>query len=321
MSATLSILIPHMDKGPWIAGCLASIFNERNSSLKIEVVVLDDASSSNHLKKLNAVLRTFPDIKFHAAPKRLGVSEAKNCLLGLAGGEFVWFVDADDHLVRGWSDLLAPYLIADVSPDIIRIDPLKWTGKLDNIAWYQTFRHCRSFGYRNAPATWFNLGGNCFNIFRRELIQGNKVSFNPRFSLGEDALFNVQVYKLANEILNTNRKMYVNNQLPTGSLSRPLFDEILEKFDNELDCHLRIFDELQDHPFPLSVFKHHLKNSREKKFQVCESICEQHTWGKKYLAKQKAKLHKLHSQNDARTYEIANKIGRALSDNSEWEMG
>ena len=148
------------------------------------------ASSSNHLKK-NAVTN-LPRYKI-SAPKTWRF-RTKNCLLGLLV-ESLSVRRCWHHFGKGWSDLLAP-LIADVSPDII-LWPFKVDRKTWNLAWYQTFRHCRSFGYRN----WLVLiWWKCFSIFAMELFK-EIISFNPRFSLGEDAS-SIAVYKLASEILN-----------------------------------------------------------------------------------------------------------------------
>lgn len=89
----ISILIPCYNAERWIGEAIESALSQ--SQQDIEVVVVDDGSTDNSL----AAIRAFGDrVRYETGPNR-GGNVARNRLLSLAKGEWLQYLDADDHLL------------------------------------------------------------------------------------------------------------------------------------------------------------------------------------------------------------------------------
>ena len=85
-------MIPCFNADRWVRHCIESAL-EQSVAAK-EVIVVDDGSTDGSLN----IIRSFGNrIRFEAGPNR-GGNVARNRLLGMAKGEWVQFLDADDYL-------------------------------------------------------------------------------------------------------------------------------------------------------------------------------------------------------------------------------
>lgn len=90
----VSVLIPYYNHSKFLAGCIASV--QQQDYPRMEIVVVDDgsavpaASVLGHVENV-AILRT----------ANRGVSAARNTAFKHSSGEFLIFLDADDHLRPG----------------------------------------------------------------------------------------------------------------------------------------------------------------------------------------------------------------------------
>lgn len=90
-----SVVIPAYNSSRWIAATLESVRAQRRGDL--EVIVVDDGSTDN---TSGIVERGFPEVQLVRTSNR-GASQARNLGTGLARGEFIQFLDADDLLAEG----------------------------------------------------------------------------------------------------------------------------------------------------------------------------------------------------------------------------
>lgn len=98
MSGSLvSVLIPAYNAGRTIERALASVFAQDYQP--VEIIVIDDGSTDNtgHL----AARHGNAGVRLVRLPHNCGVSAATNAGLGLATGEFIAFLDADDEWLPG----------------------------------------------------------------------------------------------------------------------------------------------------------------------------------------------------------------------------
>lgn len=89
-----SIIIPVYNVEPYLKECLDSVLNQRYKNL--EILVVDDGSTD----KSGLICDSYcfdPRIRVFHQPNG-GPSVARNTALAHAGGEFIFFVDADDYI-------------------------------------------------------------------------------------------------------------------------------------------------------------------------------------------------------------------------------
>lgn len=96
----LSILLPVYNVGNYINECLTLINQavvDANATNLVEVVLVDDCSTDNSITIIKHFLST-ADCKLRLVQHEInkGVSQTRNTLLGLARGQYIWFVDPDD---------------------------------------------------------------------------------------------------------------------------------------------------------------------------------------------------------------------------------
>ena len=96
----LSILLPVFNVGPALDDCLRSILDQDVDG--IELVLLDDATSSSDKRRLQAwQSRRAGSVRVVTHERNLGVAAARNSLLSQARGTYLWFVDPDDVMEAG----------------------------------------------------------------------------------------------------------------------------------------------------------------------------------------------------------------------------
>jgi glycosyltransferase involved in cell wall biosynthesis len=87
----VSVVIPCYNYGRFLACAIESVLAQRYTDF--ELIVVDDGSTDD----TSAVAAQYPDVRC-LRQRNLGESEARNRGAGLAGGEFLLFLDADDEL-------------------------------------------------------------------------------------------------------------------------------------------------------------------------------------------------------------------------------
>ncbi|HOY21942.1 MAG TPA: glycosyltransferase family 2 protein [Cellvibrio sp.] len=116
----LSILIPVYNVEAYLVACLDSVCSQVDST--IEIIVLDDCSTDNS----NAILNTFASqshikLTLMQHEKNQGLSAARNSMLDVAQGTYIWFLDSDDVLELGAIQQLST-IVEQHSPDLVLCD-------------------------------------------------------------------------------------------------------------------------------------------------------------------------------------------------------
>lgn len=95
----LSFVIPVYNGEETIRRCLDSIYAADEHTADYEVIVVDDGSTDNTFHIVSECTGLHKNMKV-MQQRRGGVSVARNKGLDLASGDFIWFVDADDMVLR-----------------------------------------------------------------------------------------------------------------------------------------------------------------------------------------------------------------------------
>jgi glycosyltransferase involved in cell wall biosynthesis len=116
----LSILIPVYNVAPYLAECMSSIGLQFVEG--IEVILLDDCSTDGSRDLCEQLCRNMgPAYRFMKHDRNRGISAARNSMIELARGRYIWFVDSDDELLEGSLSHLKAIVDAH-SPDLIVCD-------------------------------------------------------------------------------------------------------------------------------------------------------------------------------------------------------
>lgn len=210
----VSIIIPAYNAERYVCQCLDSIL--RLAYVYYEVIVVDDGSKDNTALLLDKYASENQHIRV-IHKENGGVSTARNAGLEIACGKWITFVDIDDS----------------ISPDFLTEDELHSNADLIVKPWNYLNGHnseiitpCEVSGVELNKILSKYL---CYTVFRtpwaklyrKEIIEQNKIEFNPKYKLGEDNLFVLQYLKHAERICISSSGMYIYDMPRKNKYSLP----------------------------------------------------------------------------------------------------
>ena len=203
--ADISVIVPCYNSERYLNVCLESLKAQKSPS--IEIILIDDGSKDHTGAMLDAFAETEPRaIVVHK--ENGGVSSARNCGLSIAKGRYIAFMDADDaleedslfrlyqHAVRTGAQIVsANHTLFDmaVSQRIpVMVEPV--VQQPSEIVKEILHMH--------------RIYNNLWNkLYVKELFDGMTLDEGVR--IGEDALFNLQLYLRAKRVSHLQAYTYV----------------------------------------------------------------------------------------------------------------
>lgn len=194
----LSIIIPVYNAEKVIGRCIDSIVNEVHNNT--EVVIVDDGSTDNSYEVCKGYESQYDFIRI-IHKENEGVSVARNVGIENSRGKYIFFLDADDWLEKGWSKAISKFLSEDwdmvaFAYRIVYPNPQKnYT-----VSPYETGSLSKKDVYRTlASTTYMNF---CWGkLLSNQFIKNNNIKFPVGKKIGEDVDFQI-------DILEGNGKMY-----------------------------------------------------------------------------------------------------------------
>lgn len=176
----LSIIIPVYNAATFIGECLSSILPELKKDM--EIILLDDGSTDQSLD----IISKFESYNIHVLHhENRGVSYTRNRGIDYAKGKYVLFVDADDLLMPGWSDLV-----------------INNCNDYYDVVYFSSNYNAESFNKRVIVDSIFGIRrGRLFKgiasptskLFLKNSLKKNNIYFHEDLINGEDAIFNLEV--------------------------------------------------------------------------------------------------------------------------------
>jgi CDP-glycerol glycerophosphotransferase len=117
--AAISVIVPVYDVAEYLPGCLDSILTE---DADLEVIAVDDASPDGSGAILDKRAAADPRLRVVHLERNGGQGAARNLALGMATGEYVWFVDGDDLIAAGALPAIGAALAVAGKPDVLLIN-------------------------------------------------------------------------------------------------------------------------------------------------------------------------------------------------------
>lgn len=200
----VSIVIPVYNAEVYLQECLDSIV--RQTYKKIEIIVINDGSTDDSKAIIDGYKN---DLRILTCTlENGGVSKARNVGLGMAGGEWVAFVDADDFLDKDMISNLYQAAV-EASADVVIGEYIKVLGNRRNREKFLTtqgvkiitesekndlMKSCivgKAYGNGNIAT---NIGVPWGKLYKKQMLDENKISFSCELTHMEDSLFNLNVF-------------------------------------------------------------------------------------------------------------------------------
>lgn len=242
----LSVIIPAYNAEKEIGKCINSILNTNHTDF--EVIVVNDGSTDN----TKQILDRYLDSRLIVIHKENeGVSVARNIGIKNATGDYVLFVDADDLLENGALDYLSSYL------QNANIDVLEYSVSSDTISTNTTSSNPILYPNKiyNSISEAIEISAErCFycvwnKAYKRSFIQ-NKVYFPIGIVMGEDAIFNANVFINNPKIASIDKILYHHIQAGQASAVTKYVSNLEETVHAKKECLSKLFDSFNMNKYP-----------------------------------------------------------------------
>lgn len=288
----ISVILPVYNAEKYLRDVLNDLLNQSYSNM--EIIVVDDGSSDGSAKIIQEYTERNDKIQaIHI--KNSGPSKARNVGLEIAKGEYIRFIDADDripedsmkNMIEVYSanidvDLVIGNFITDINRGYFLGSELK-EEKVDSKKFAEIFiDYAKSF--------YFGVPWN--KLYKREIIENNRIRFNEQIIWCEDFMFNVTYFSACKNmyILSRPKGLYkycIRENGITFSLSERNIEEIV-KIDELRYNHMKEYcDKLglgEDFELEWKYSNLYEKLSVVTKYFRNEYIIEKYRKFKKYLS-------------------------------------
>lgn len=203
----VSVVVPIYNREKVIEPCARSLFEQTLSA--IEYIFVDDGSKDRSIAVLKYILNNYPErkswVKIICQPENKGVAVARRIGIKNATGEYIIHCDTDDWVdIETYEQLYtkAKEEDADIVGCDIRHEYPNYHRDL-----HQAYADTIEENIRNLLLGTI-FPSLCTSLTRLSLITNNHITFPEGLNVGEDLLFNIQLYLKANKIIGINVPFY-----------------------------------------------------------------------------------------------------------------
>jgi len=212
VSVRVSVVVPAYNAERHMAACLASL--QAQSLADIEILCVNDGSTDATGALIDARAARDPRVRaLHQA--NAGVSAARNAGLDAARGDFVAFVDADDHLPPRALEALWRAAQGGAEPaDIVTADHAvaREDGSREVIACPPRLARAELLSALVRCDGRYNAAWG--KLYRRAFCGAHNVCFPAGMRIGEDVVFNLRAFARAARWLHLPEALYVYRPHP-----------------------------------------------------------------------------------------------------------
>ncbi len=263
----LSVIIPVHNTAGYIADCVNSIIKQGLRATEFEVMLVENGSTDASLQECRSLQAKYPAFRIKVLSTSVsGVGNARNEGLRAAVGRYVHFVDSDDYLGDGMYDDFknialrndADVLVSGIVNDYVCKH--KQIIEADTVTAFYATRNCIiSFMDKlDAERKVWALNVIWNKWYKRSMIVDNNIEYRTDIHLGEDFVFNCQVFKLIQSLYVSSYSYYHYMKRDRVSLvnnfnndvlfrRRMIYNSTLELFSSFglLEAHKRNIDNLE----------------------------------------------------------------------------
>ena len=233
----ISVIIPVFNAEKYIGKCLENVVGQDIGIENIELIIVDDCSTDNTLTIIKQYERKYPDnILLIQCEENKGPGAGRNIGLSYASGDFIAFIDADDHVDNSYLKILLSYAL-NYDCDIVACSCIRFSEmgtkieeKTDILYNMENENDRRSFllNYGTQTACWAKL-------YKKSFIDDNKICFYEGMT-GGDILFTLRSYIKATKIATISAALYWYRENMSGlTFSNTIKNRIWDSF-NAMDA-------------------------------------------------------------------------------------
>lgn len=199
MSTKVSVIIPVYNAEKYLVPCIESLISQTLG--ECEFIFVNDGSQDGSAGIIERFAELDSRIRLIHQDNQ-GVSIARNHGIRLAKGEYVGFVDSDDYVEKDMFETLYTSVKTDNYDVAISNFESELEGRkvLTNYPFPSNKWLSREFIEQEILPFLLKsdqLNTACNKLYRRSLIVDYDIKFPERVALGEDGMFNIQIFKHA----------------------------------------------------------------------------------------------------------------------------
>ncbi|MFF2912221.1 glycosyltransferase family 2 protein [Paenibacillus sp. NPDC057934] len=202
----ISIIMPMYNVEQYISESIQSVLAQ--SVREFELIIIDDNSSDKSYEIAAAYAEQDQRIVLLKQTIEKGASTARNYGLRMASGEYLFFLDADDLMVRDTLKILLNTAIREQA-DLVIAHHETFNEQMKELAWiYDEFPSLKQSGGKNIIVNpeLFQLPYCWGKLFKKDLIKNN--TFPQNIIFGEDQVFVAYAYLNAKKIYLVDSVLY-----------------------------------------------------------------------------------------------------------------
>lgn len=229
MACKVSIIVPVYNSSAYLRSCIGSIINQSLSAL--ELILIDDGSTDDSGTICDEYAQMDPRITV-IHKENAGVSAARNTGLAAAMGEYVGFVDSDDTIQPVMYQEMYEAAIENQA-EIVMCDAVTVfsDGRREPDTITQLPQSCVVEHANWTPDLLKEMAGSAWRcIYRRDLIDENRVLFPTSLKFSEDRIFNLYLMGYASRLFYLKKGFY-NRLIWEGSA--------VHRFHNDYYVHIK----------------------------------------------------------------------------------
>lgn len=182
MNSLISIIIPVYNVEEYLDSCIISVVNQTYTS--IEVILVDDGSPDKCPLICDEWAKKDSRIRVIHKPNG-GLSSARNAGLGLATGEYVYFLDSDDYIIIDCIEKMVRIIEKDPSIQMVLGSIMPEPKEESALRYYD-------LNYRNLPSAYednFTIRKKFFDVNTSIPVNGVNKLIQRKFLLDNGILF------------------------------------------------------------------------------------------------------------------------------------
>ncbi len=192
----VSVIIPVYNAEKFIDRCINSVLDQTYKD--IEVILINDGSQDSSLKIIEKYSMEHDNIHYFTQSNK-GPGAARNKGIGLANGEYITFIDADDYIEK---EYIKNLVSNSSNMDIV-------------VCGYKRFDQGHHLILEQTPneniISHFKFISTVCKLYNKNFLIDNNLKFSDR-KIGEDMLFTLKCYSLTNKIKFIQSTGYCNEE-------------------------------------------------------------------------------------------------------------